>query len=1452
MASENVRRKNIGSILYNYYNLDDENNVSKNEDTNNLNKKDCINKKIIIEEDAGSKLKINNHNTKYELNTNVVKEKNTEKFIKNEKMISKEEIKDVDELDKKSCEFNVNNYFKKLLENSSLEELINKSKKIEKEIKQNDSFMQSLVYENYNKFIEAADTIIYLKKNFKNVKEKIKDINDHITYIDNNSNSVNNKVSKNFEKIENLIEIKKLLNDVNIIMKIPQNMFSYIIEKKYIKSLQIFIEAIPFFDKNKNILAFQNLYLDSNNLANIACYFFLKKLNKEKNIKKLPKLLLKNENEKNIDYKNEEKNKNISFFQNDLEKSFELLHSYVLPSDEITSCLYLILAYGKNKKKVRNLYIQNRINALKYLFYNIFNLNNYINIDANVKLKCSTFNSKEKQSEKGNDENDLYNKIFENIFELSYKHLLKFFFSIIDNFEKMFIDNPHNEYEHNFLLSKEDYENNNDRKVKFYKNIHYLKNLINNLNTIIEEKNKSVKKDVMSYINNSSVTKNEKNVKEDLFDINCNNVLKNVLNNDDNNKIIEILTKSFFKVLLKLTIDHIYIINPPVKLIVCSLKKLIENVKNYNNCKNILSKLMNKFINKIYFVVLKLHFYNICFNSNIALSNFLNVCNQKEILFILENKNELGHNIILNLCLTFMDFGVFYEEINVSRNFYFKHLINFVIIYFIFLTNFLNHFMNYFICINEHNIYNELSNENNNEEKIYGKLECKKEEETIEKENDHIKNERKFALDDFKTKIENMENIKESTKILNLQKKCNIYDREVSRESNNNSIKSFKNRSIKDEYSDNSYINKESVFKYENIYLFSYNKEDVKKKSKEKTLKDFKILSIYLYENIYNNNLELQDILKNTKKYMKMDYEYFIGKIIEEQKFEIRRIKEIYFLLSLVSIFYNFKKEGIYKIFTILHDIYKNSRSLLNENKKIYLYDNLEILLYKDIYPFLKKEKSEIKNVNIIECDNLNKNNLINEDVDSNYIVNKNNLRNYDNKIEHENDSHKENYEKEENNLFLHGRREGINKKLYSYNINVENDKEKSKKKITEIKNSHENNSFLLKRHNNDNNRDFSKNNNMHYIDNKNDVSNFYIDKDNENNLEDKNNIDNIENKENIDSLENKNNISKIKNFNELISNSIEKEMNNLKSEENYSDDDIYSDSNNKDKYVVGICKFMKYKLHEKCSELINLFISFYVNRISHIIKLYIENEKWIEDKEAELVSNNFIYIIKEIDKIHICLTDFFDNKVKNVKKIDNFSEIFIKIEKELEQICKKYLKEKNFNSSNDLENIMKISNNDNNNNNNNNNNNSSIHPSNQQRNLEMYMYKLYMLKMKNYKKNVKLENSRILFIIIKIMFKDYTEYIRNSIFNEKGFNKLKIDFFFYFHCLKHYVPLDDENILFVILNEVLINAKERMIQVNKKVESKSNILYHSYLSDNIEFDINKNKNFILKSLKEN
>ncbi|KAI4840959.1 vacuolar protein sorting-associated protein 51 [Plasmodium brasilianum] len=1581
------RRKNVGSILCSYYNLERENNCNRKENhMNSLSYKDQVTRNDITDEDKYRKLKTDKGNT-----NDISKEMNSEVYI--------------DELDKKSSEFNVNDYFKKLLEKSSLEELIHKSKKIEKEIKQNDSFMQSLVYENYSKFIDATDTIVLLKKNFKNVKEKIKNINDHLTYIDDNSNLVSSKVSENFEKIENLIQIKKLLNDINIIMKIPKNMFSLIIQRKYINSLKLFIEAVPFFYKNQHFRVFQNLYLDCDNLANIACYMYLKELKggkidrgkAEHSRKSLQDETGSREEDTELGEQDEkgERNNPIFFDKDNLENSFHILHSHVGLSEQIVSCLYLVLAYGEDKKNVRNMYIQNRIMALRYLLQNIFSLNNYVNFGAKEMPLAGTALGRSKLhnersgsgnetvngNENGNDHenihgssssnikvyirdanddtcsNELYNKIFENILELSFKYLVNFFFGVIENFEEIFLSEGYS----NNKASTEKIFFLNGKEVKPSEAIPYITGLINNLNLNIREKSRERKMDgtaerLSSTLFPSSYDPNAKwlQLEEEEICMSYNPFNKvrydDVFNlwdtvvDDDDKKMMESLTKSFFNVLLKLTVDLIYMFNPPIQLIVLSLNKLIVNVKNYEARKSsgssssssscvsgstsalVMIPFLSRFIKKTYYIVLKLRFYNLCFTNNLNLTNFLNLCNKKDLNYVLDDKNELGHNVLLSLCLTFMDLSTFYEQVQVvNTHFYFKNIINFVIIYFIFLTKFINSFIYHFVCVYDRKDMrcDESKREEANKEQVVINnvhvKDCNYDAPVCNKRKKNIQNDEMCSEGDI-TIIENKcINMSEHMRM----KFVNDKDEE----------EFYMSDILVDEYSDDSYVdNEKNTIKYKNIYLTSYDcdGDGAKRGTREKVPSCSKHLSYYLYNGIHISNTPFQNILRNTKKYMKMDYEQFFEQIIERQNFEAKKNKKIYFLLSLVSIFQNFKEEGISKIFSIIVDMYKEGYALVNDRRKICLSNELKTLLYEDVYSFFKEDNSSneegeecemntlIRTTNGRESDKHTDRHNTDIDLDTQAdmrtslhaddtewtweegkrlgfhlsVVDKSKMRKdskdikngkytKDSKYTKDGKYTKGGKENDEINASLNANKGDLYSKLsFRKSKTSEQHEGKSNTLIVAIK-SNEKRGYIYRKKANNNGNDLDRNGNSQCA-----LMSKSVDEGNVNDkdgskyddMSDRSDMSGHSGRSSHDGINSSlrgmtHEGRKKKKIEDFMSGETDGKSKNIPSKQYYSDDDFYSEKNEKEmkKYALGICNFVRYKFHEKYNELMNLFISYYINKISHNIKTYIQNGKWVEGEEVKLVSNNFIYLFKNIHKIYSTLTLFFDRKIKGSSyTLYELNELYVNIVRELERICKTSSKEQKF-TSNVMHNINLTPNDKKQISQNVRDNKSSSVSTNisttfdtnvnvnigrgnilclpgYQRNIEMYMYKLYMLKMENYKKNIPLKASKIILVIIKILFKNYTEYVRNAHFNEYRFYKLKIDFFFYFHCLKYYIPVDDENVLFVILDEVLINANDRICGLHRTDDGRS--VYRIHMLDDIGIDTDANVKFILRNIR--
>jgi hypothetical protein len=70
----------------------------------------------------------------------------------------------VDPYDINGAHFKAEQFLSKLLQEKSLTELMDKESEMVKHIRSLDSDMQTLVYENYNKFISATDTIRKVKQ----------------------------------------------------------------------------------------------------------------------------------------------------------------------------------------------------------------------------------------------------------------------------------------------------------------------------------------------------------------------------------------------------------------------------------------------------------------------------------------------------------------------------------------------------------------------------------------------------------------------------------------------------------------------------------------------------------------------------------------------------------------------------------------------------------------------------------------------------------------------------------------------------------------------------------------------------------------------------------------------------------------------------------------------------------------------------------------------------------------------------------------------------------------------------------------------------------------------------------------------------------------------------------------------------------------------------------------
>jgi hypothetical protein len=108
--------------------------------------------------------------------------------------------------------FNHQGYVKDLLLTKDIKDLLKEDVKMVHDIKTLDSDMQMLVYENYNKFISATETIKKMKTNVEAMDEDMESVRVKMGTITLKTTFIDQSLAEKRSKIDKLVRIKRLLN----------------------------------------------------------------------------------------------------------------------------------------------------------------------------------------------------------------------------------------------------------------------------------------------------------------------------------------------------------------------------------------------------------------------------------------------------------------------------------------------------------------------------------------------------------------------------------------------------------------------------------------------------------------------------------------------------------------------------------------------------------------------------------------------------------------------------------------------------------------------------------------------------------------------------------------------------------------------------------------------------------------------------------------------------------------------------------------------------------------------------------------------------------------------------------------------------------------------------------------------------------------------------------------
>lgn len=105
------------------------------------------------------------------------------------------------------------------------------------------SEMQTLVYENYNKFISATETIRKMKTDFKEMENEMKKLADNMTQITESSDQITGTLQDSRTQLAKLSEKSALLKRLSAISSLPAKLTQLVSEKNYAQAVQEYNRA---------------------------------------------------------------------------------------------------------------------------------------------------------------------------------------------------------------------------------------------------------------------------------------------------------------------------------------------------------------------------------------------------------------------------------------------------------------------------------------------------------------------------------------------------------------------------------------------------------------------------------------------------------------------------------------------------------------------------------------------------------------------------------------------------------------------------------------------------------------------------------------------------------------------------------------------------------------------------------------------------------------------------------------------------------------------------------------------------------------------------------------------------------------------------------------------------------------------------------------------------------
>ncbi|EFN87653.1 vacuolar protein sorting-associated protein 51 homolog [Harpegnathos saltator] len=158
--------------------------------------------------------------------------------------------------------FNSDMYFQKLLKECTLKQIMDHEAEIIRNTQTLHSDMQTLVYENYNKFISATDTIRKMKTDFKEMEDSMDLLAKNMDSITSFSEQISTTLHGTRQQIAKLSSVHTLLRKLQFLFKLPGNLKERMNEENYAQAVKDYVHAQRVLNQYGNMPSFQGIQKD--------------------------------------------------------------------------------------------------------------------------------------------------------------------------------------------------------------------------------------------------------------------------------------------------------------------------------------------------------------------------------------------------------------------------------------------------------------------------------------------------------------------------------------------------------------------------------------------------------------------------------------------------------------------------------------------------------------------------------------------------------------------------------------------------------------------------------------------------------------------------------------------------------------------------------------------------------------------------------------------------------------------------------------------------------------------------------------------------------------------------------------------------------------------------------------------------------------------------------------